>query len=414
MFSLVQLSYWKSALNDFTVNQQDLVKVRKGAMDLAKEFDRLLKMYEKQELANVGLRETLKKVRQEKDLKEKQVQLANRTIERLCVKQGSTEAEDAVKDAHIRRLETQLATMRSSGELKAMCEELEVRVRGLEQDVCVQEEKTDDAERRAREAEKECELMKRSLQIAAEQMTKGGSGGDVSSSLLLAVAKGQEEAVSLSKELADAKNRMDEMEGALVAARKHLKSQHEALLRWKEFEASQLKSKNALEQEVAVLQEKVGRMTEQSKKFNVSYQDLKNKLTEASGRLEMEKTLREEVERKLEDALRAKSPERSGMPSYSLGEAGSPKPAPSTIDRIEKEIHDVQSEVPSVSRNFAELRQSFENKTTREQRGTVIQVDARATTVAPEAMPLPSNIEEYRVGGEKHTLFDLANMDVEF
>lgn len=413
----MQLSYWKSALNDFTVNQQDMVKVRKSAMDLAKEFDRLLKMYEKQELSNVGLRETLKKVRQEKDLKEKQVQLANRTIERLCVKQGTTEAEDAVKDAHIRRLETKLAAMRSSGELKTMCEELEVRVRGLEQDVQLQQEKTDAAERRAREAEKECELIKRSLQIAAEQMTKGGSGGDVSSSLLLAVAKGQEEAVSLSKELADAKNKMDEMESALVAARNHLKSQHEALLRWKEFEASQLKSKNALEQEVAMLQEKVGRMSEQSQTFNASYQDLKNKLTETSGRLEMEKTLREEAEKKLEDTLsciRAKSPERHDKPRSSQGEAASPKRAPTTIDKIEKEIHDVQSEVPSVSRNFEELRMSFENKTTREQRGTVIQVDARATTVAPDAMPPPSDIKEFRVGGEKHTLFDLANMDVEF
>lgn len=365
----MQLSYWKGALNDFKVNQQDVIKLKTGAIELAKEFDKLLKLYEKQDLSNMGLRETLKQVRREKELKEKQVQLANRTIERLSVKQGVTEAQDAVKDAQIRRLETKVASMRSSGELKAMCNDLEVSVQQLEQQLKVQEERIEDAERRARDAENENALLKRGIQIAADELTKsqhpGRKGEDVSSSLLLAVAKGQNEAVSLSKELADAKNKIAEMEEALLSARKHLTSQHDALMRWKEFEASQLKERTNVQQELDSIREEMHRATQRAKTADAAQDDMKKKITQMTSAYEMEKTRREAAEEKLASAL-------------------------------SKHEVDQCVENNAMRKSVEQIRKSFEYTPKQATPGRkVITIEARA-----QAPP--------------KTLFDLATMDIDF
>lgn len=345
-------------MNDFRVNQQDMVKLKAGAMELAKEFDTLLRLYEKQDLANMGLRETLKQLRREKEMKEKQVQLANRTIERLSVKQGMTEAQDAVKDAQIRRLETKVSAMRSSAELKSMCDELEMSVKNLEQQVKVQEERVEEAERRARDAEQENEMLKRAIQIASDELTKCQAHGldEVSPSLLLAVAKGQNEAVSLSKDLADAKNTIEDMEKALVSARKHLTSQHDALLRWKEFEASQLKEKKMMQEEFESVTKQLHEAIEASKHGNTIQLELKKKLTEMTSAYEIEKTSREAAEKKLE-SIQA-------------------------------------SEDCTRQKSVKQIRKSFESAMKKPQEN-VVSIEASAA-------------------GPPRTLFDLAAMDIEF
>lgn len=358
----MQMSYWKSALNDFRVNHHDMVKLKTGAMELAKEFDTLLRLYEKQDLANIGLRETLKQVRREKDMKEKQVQLANRTIERLSVKQGMTEAQDAVKDAHIRRLETKVATMRSSGELKRMCDELEVSVKKLEEQLKAQEEQMEEAGRRARDAERENEMLKRGIQIASDQLTAARGSDEVSPSLLLAVAKGQNEAVSLSKELADAKNTIEDMEKALLTARKHLTSQHDALLRWKEFEASQLKEKKTMQEELEAAQNAFHKVKEETKHAETAHLEMKKKLTEMTSAYEVEKTRREAAEKKLESLLSTHQPSN---PS-------------------EKETCDTPKSVEQLKKQFESNTQDTEK---------VVSIEARAS-------------------GPARTLFDLATMDI--
>jgi len=360
------MSYWKTALNDFRVNHHDMVKLKTSAMELAKEFDTLLRLYEKQDLANMGLRETLKQVRREKDMKEKQVQLANRTIERLSVKQGMTEAQDAVKDAQIRRLETKVTTMQSSGELKRMCEDLEVSVKKLEEQLKVQEEEMEEAEGRARDAEQENEMLKRGIQIASDQLTACRGSDESSPSLLMAIAKGQNEAVSLSKELADAKNRIEDMEKALVTARKHLTSQHDALLRWKEFEASQLKEKKSMQQELEDAQNRLNEVTEKSKHAETAQSEMKKKLTEMTSKYEIEKTRREAAEKKLEESLSLSRQQ----PSH----------------HVEKEVRDAPNSVK-------QLRKSFESNTKDTEK--VVSIEARAS-------------------GPARTLFDLATMDIEF
>ena len=77
--------------------------------------------------------------------------------------------------------------------------------------------------------------------------------------LLLAVAKAQEEAIGLAKELAVAKNDTETMEAALKKARDHLQKQHEALQRWKEYESSHAKKERSLVEEIETSQSDDGR-----------------------------------------------------------------------------------------------------------------------------------------------------------
>ncbi|KAI8110217.1 hypothetical protein M9435_001896 [Picochlorum sp. BPE23] len=421
------MSYWKCALNDFKVNQQDIVKVKKGAMDLAKEFEKMLKMYEKQELSNIELREKLKRVRQEKEMKEKQVKLANRTIERLSVKQGATEAEDAVKDAQIRRMERRLAALKSSADLKQMCDDLEVRVRSLEQDVRIQEQKADDAEKRARDAEREVALLQRGIQVAAEQMTKS-SGSDVSSSMLLAVAKGQEEAVSLSKKLADSQEKLEDMSKALVSARKHLTSQHEALMRWKEWEAAEAKSRLSLQQELDDARAKLKQMADESSKFNAAYADVKKEASETKSALEMEKTLRIDLEKRMQGVLEKQQQQHGARQlNRKSSQASPPVPMvehhhqspgtpPDTIEHIEREMRnwnehlgldkktmDTSSNVHHSSHQEC-LASNDKGDTPADVKPPSRAISLEAYTSAPRTDSIPL---------ANHTLFDLANLDID-
>jgi chromosome segregation ATPase len=213
-------------LRDYSLEQKDAQALRKAAKSLAEDFERLLKLYEKQEIVSADLREKVKRLRQEKEAKDKQVDLAHRTIERLTVGKGEVEAKDAAKKSYIKHLETKMASIKDVRELEDAREALETRVLLLERDVRVKVQVAQEAENKVAAVHEELELLKRGIKIAAEQLTTS-SGSEVSSEMLLAVARGQEEAASLAQQLADAREKADDFSTALLAARNHLKSQHE-------------------------------------------------------------------------------------------------------------------------------------------------------------------------------------------
>jgi len=213
-------------LRDYSLEQRDAQALRKAAKSMAQDFERLLKLYEKQDISNADLREKVKRLRQEKEAKDKQVDLAHRTIERLTVGKGEIEAKDAAKESYIKHLESKMVSTKNIKELESAREALESKVLLLEHDVRVKEQLAMEAENKAVAVNEESELLKRGIKIAAEQLTSS-SGSEVSSEMLLAVARGQEEAASLAEQLADAREKADDLSTALLAARNHLKSQHE-------------------------------------------------------------------------------------------------------------------------------------------------------------------------------------------
>lgn len=278
---------------------------------MSRHIDKLIDLYEKESLKTLTLRETVRKLRQEKALKERQVQLANRTIERLAVDRGTAEAQDATKDACIRRLETQVAILGKKGDLNQDAEEMSCelaeRVVRLEMEVGSCKTERDAFEKRARDLEEENQKLKRAVQVASEiKLASTGAAEQREAmhkanndKLLLAVAKAQEEAIGLAKELAIAKNDTETMETALKKARDHLQKQHEALQRWKEYESSHAKKERSLVEEVASLKLLIGDMRGEQQERRA----LEERARELVSVAEKEKTRRLEAEARLKVVL---------------------------------------------------------------------------------------------------------------
>ena len=360
-----------------STNNQIFTYPNRSPHELTSHIDKLISLYEKEHLSNLSLRETVRRLRQEKQLQTRQVGLANRTIERLAVDKGTTEAQDAAKDACIRRLQTQVAVLGKRGELNDVAEEMSCemaeRVVRLELEVASGKAGREAVEKSLRDLEEENRKLKRAVQVASEVRVAAEGASEErealhkenTNKLLLAVAKAQEEAIGLAKELAVIKNEKETMEAALKTARDHLTKQHDALQRWKEFETSHVKKERSLVDEIAELKGVLSGMEGDRK----AKRQLEEKARELVGLVEIEKTRRMEAEARLKVAMEMGEVTARGLvAAQGRGEAQK--------DGQKDEQKDEQ----------------------KEDRKRVVQLNATVAPAAEQSRPL--------------TLFELANMNV--
>jgi len=184
-------------------------------------------LHERQETVVADLRAKLKQLRVDGAARDRQLELAHRTIERLSVGKNNLEAGKAANKAYIRQLETRVAGMRGVGELHTMCESLKGELLAQQRRVQEAEEKAAIAKEESQQYQQEVQLLQRGVQLAAEQLARSSGGTSISATMLMAVAKGQEEAITLSQQLAESQEQIHQMSEALSAARSHLQTQHE-------------------------------------------------------------------------------------------------------------------------------------------------------------------------------------------
>ena len=248
----------------------------------------------------------MKHVRQQAAAKDKQLDLAHRTIQRIAVDKNGLEVDDAAKKSYIRQLESRVAGMKSSADLYQLCAELQVEIQSLKDAMQYAEEKASIAEQASVQHQGEAEFLRRGIQLAAEQLARS-TGTDITAAMLMSVAQGQSEAIELSSQLAEYQAQIDEMASALTAARSHLQMQHDALQQWQEWETSQ--TKQASEREASLKAEKRA-----AKELRLLVDALQGAVDEskreqeaALHRLELERTARQDSEAKvitLQAALR--------------------------------------------------------------------------------------------------------------
>lgn len=258
-------------------------------------FQNLLKLHERQETVVADLRAKLRHLRRDATTKDKKLELAHRTIERLSVDKHGLEAGDAAKKTYIRQLECRVSGMKSTSELELMCGQLQAEIQSLRSQIQISKEKAVAAEEAAAQHQSETLFLRRGIQLAAEQLARS-SGTDISASLLMAVAQGQNEAVELSSQLAESQGQVDEMAGALTAARAHLQAQHDALKQWQSWETSQ--SQQATEREAALksANEVSKRLLQQVETLQAALNEARRERDAARHRLELEKTARQDSE----------------------------------------------------------------------------------------------------------------------
>jgi hypothetical protein len=145
-------------------------------------------LHERQETTALDLRHKLKLLRQEGAAKEKQLELAHRTIERLAVGNSGLEAGAASDKAYIRRLEAQVLAARGASELESRCAQLHAEAESLRCQLLAADQRATAAEEQAREKTSDVEFLRRGVELAAEQLTRS-AGANVSATMLLSVVR---------------------------------------------------------------------------------------------------------------------------------------------------------------------------------------------------------------------------------
>lgn len=257
----------------------------------------LLKLHERQESIVADLRAKLKHLRQESAAREKQLDLAHRTIERLSVNKQGLEAGEAAKKAYIRQLEARVSGMQSNAELLNRCQELKAQVDSLQEKLRTAEEQSITAQEIAKQHQEESQFLKRGIQLAADQLTRSTNGdAAISSTMLLAVARGQEEAIDLANQLAESKEKLNELTSALSIARNHLQAQHEALVQWQEWETAQSEKVEGYKRLLVDYQNKQDVLKNHAEKYKQIAKEAIRERDAARYHLELEKTARNEAE----------------------------------------------------------------------------------------------------------------------
>ncbi|KAI7842691.1 hypothetical protein COHA_003622 [Chlorella ohadii] len=206
----------------------ELLQLRRKAAAMSADFAKLLGTHERTEAAVVDLRQKVRQLREELGAKDKGLELARRTIERLSSKKAGLESAAAGTQAYVRKLEARLLSVRHAAELEQRCAQLKGQLERQELALVAAEERATAAEAALHKSQLDVACLKRGLELAAEQLTRS-AGAEVPGTLLRAVARGQEEALGLSGQLSDARQQVSTLAAALEQARAHLEAQQTAL-----------------------------------------------------------------------------------------------------------------------------------------------------------------------------------------
>eukprot|EP00887_Chlorella_sp_A99_P003111 scaffold9.g3111.t1 len=188
--------------------------------------------------AVLGREFEVRQLRVDGEAKDKQLDLARRTVERLTGEKAALESTAAADKALIRKLESRLLAAKGAVDLQAKCSDLRSQLDVAVHRLSEAEARAHSAEEAAQHLERDVALLQRGIELAAEQLTRA-AGVEVPTTLLMAVARGQEEAMALSVQLADAHQQVGQMAAALEQAKAHLQQQQQ-LVAQREQQCSEL------------------------------------------------------------------------------------------------------------------------------------------------------------------------------
>eukprot|EP00884_Botryococcus_braunii_P006762 jgi/Botrbrau1/16087/Bobra.7_2s0056.1 len=181
------------------------------------------------------LRGIVRALRTQLQAKQKQLDLAERTLERLSAERCTSDAEAASGRACIRKLEAKLAVARDLSGLQLRCSHYQLKLRQALDRERAMESRRADAEEEAERTCEEAAALRKALEIHVEDF-RGRTGADVHSQLLYGITKGREEAVKLKKEVVDERERAARLQDALAEAQREI-DDLKAMVEWHEERA---------------------------------------------------------------------------------------------------------------------------------------------------------------------------------
>ncbi|GAB4822349.1 hypothetical protein N2152v2_009395 [Parachlorella kessleri] len=221
--------YWRQRTKSAAgTDGAETAKLRKQLAATSKDFSTLLSLQQKSDAQLSDLQAKIKMLRQEVAAKDKQLDLCRRTIDRLTDERAQSEGNAAAQKAYISKLEARLLSVKNTVELQSKCTEYKCQAEHMAQQLRLAEGRAAAAEVARQRQQEEAAFLRRGIDLAAEQLTKSGTG-EVPAALLVSLARAQEESISLSVQLADSQQQLAQMASALQHARAHLLEQQKSL-----------------------------------------------------------------------------------------------------------------------------------------------------------------------------------------
>lgn len=196
---------------------------------MEKEISGLVTYRNKDQDERDNLRQKLRVTRQELDHSNRQLLLAQKTIDRLSSDRSTIEATVTADKEQLRKLEAKLVTARPVGGAGAALAAAQEEASQLHKALEHTQKRMEDAERECERYKQENSALLTGIEIAAEELTRR-SGTDISARLLEGIGRAKDEASRTQSCLESSKQKEVHVREALEQARRMLESQHETLV----------------------------------------------------------------------------------------------------------------------------------------------------------------------------------------
>ncbi|GMH36001.1 hypothetical protein BSKO_03869 [Bryopsis sp. KO-2023] len=342
-------------------------KLRNELSGLRKDFKELSRHHDRAENQVWDLRDKLKGIKSDASSKDKQLDLARRTVDRLTAEKSRLEANVANDKAYIRKLEAKISTLKSSVELQSRCGFFKNKVRELEEDLRASEARLRASEEVAFHKTEEVRNLQRALDIKAQELSID-AGVDVHSRLLFAVAKGEDECVRLAMQLSDLRGTLRRMEEQLQQS---------------ESSAAGLKTENETTGERALhLQHQLSAVTDTCTQYEKAAADVRDEICRLHKQVEGLCVERDDLDRKLGREIS----ERESLE----------KLLEQTRRRAKLDMEDIRAEM-SVAMEKASTKMA-EHKSSSDQREG--ELTDRCSRLARQVVELKELLDKTRASGE--------------
>ncbi|DBB04616.1 TPA: hypothetical protein ACH3X1_012686 [Trebouxia sp. C0004] len=208
---------WQSPQTMKTPDHSAVARLKHELQDERRKLQALTKSNQQSVDKMAEYKERYRGLRAAMGDKDKQLDLAKRTIERLIITLSKNlilvQAGVATDKAYARKLEAKLSASKSISDLHARCSHYKLKLRELAQELEEAESRTASVQEVADVRADEVGTLRQALQIKASELSKQ-AGADIHSRLLYAVAKSREEGVALAVQLAECKERTRQAESS--------------------------------------------------------------------------------------------------------------------------------------------------------------------------------------------------------
>ncbi|DBA72756.1 TPA: hypothetical protein ACH3X2_010149 [Trebouxia sp. C0005] len=204
---------WQSPQTVKTPDHSAVARLKHELQDERRKLQALTKSNQQSVDKMAEYKERYRGLRAAMGDKDKQLDLAKRTIERLSCQCNAMEAGVATDKAYARKLEAKLSASKSISDLHARCSQYKLKLRELAQELDEAESRTASVHEIADVRADEVGTLRQALQIKASELSKQ-AGADIHSRLLYAVAKSREEGLALAVQLAECKERIRQAENS--------------------------------------------------------------------------------------------------------------------------------------------------------------------------------------------------------